>query len=503
MPSEGLAKEGVIYQGLEARPRNLLAKSLGSWRKLPSVPKRNLIWIVAIVAGGLVTLWVTRENPPQVSRIEPDEFDNVSETYRLIQEEYYRPARSEELRRGAVNGMVSVLDKFSSYVPADKLRAFESRMMGIGRGLGLRLIEEHGRIRVIGPLLNSPAHKAGIFAGDVILAIDGKKLAGLPLGVVKKMLHGPLGTSVKLTIERRHAPPKTFSLRRREFPLESVEGLYRDASGQWVHLVEPDRGLAYIRIKEFVHDTGRTFQELLRRLGSFSGLILDLRDNPGGMFPAGVEVANLFLDEGVIATSIGPNRIRQQYKAQPHGTLPEFPVVVLINADTASAAEIVAGALRLHGRAVLVGARTRGKGCVQSMFRLPGGLGQINLTTSELLIGKRQPIVRAPDSNVWGVSPHPGQEIDISPKQQEKLRRLRQQTGVLPPPKPPITTTARATTPKIVRPLHRKFLKLDPQFKRALQLLSRPREMEKILSRAATTRPAEELPDTRRAKGSQ
>jgi len=452
------------------------------------MPKRNLIWIVAIVAAGVVTVWVTRQYRPQVGHTEPGEFMPVLDTYRLIRERYCGPIDGDDLRRGAVGGMVSKLDEFSTYIPPGHVKAFARRMNGVGQGLGLRLESVQGVIRVIGPLVNSPAHRAGIISGDVIVAIDGQHVEGLALEQVEEMLRGQSGRKVEIIIERGKGRRRSISLTLGEFPLESVVGLYRDAGGRWVYLIEPQDALAYVRIKEFVPHTARRLRDILRRLGAVRGLILDLRDNPGGILTAAAEVANLFLREGVIATSVAPGRPPRRYEAHSDGTITEIPVVVLVDARTASAAEIVAGALRLHDRAVIVGTRTRGKGCVQSMLHLPNRLGQINLTTSELLIGTSEKIMRRPGSDLWGVDPHPGQEVTVSARRQEELRRLWIRAEVLMPAKSNRPTTTAASPAARDRPIYGEFKALDAALLRGLDLLAHPDQINKIFLRAAQQR---------------
>lgn len=206
------------------------------------------------------------------------------------------------------------------------------------------------------------------------------------------------------------------------------------------------------------------------------------------MLPEAVATADLLLREGVIVAFAGRNEPAKQYLAEPDGTFPEFPVVVLIDAGTASGAEIVAGALRLHDRAVLVGTRTRGKGAVQTMFRLADRLGQINLTTSQLLIGADQLISRMPGSDDWGVDPHDGLEVVIPAPRRRKLRQLRLRVEVLGPSVRTRPATRPATAATAAHPMYRKFMSLDSQLTRAIELLQEPAEIEEILRAAAETR---------------
>ncbi|MCK4275817.1 MAG: PDZ domain-containing protein, partial [Phycisphaerae bacterium] len=386
------------------------------------MPKRNIVWILAILAAAAVTLWVTRKDPP-LTGPQRQQFDPVIWTYRHIQDNYYRRVAESDLRRGAVRGMVEALDEFSSYVEPDQAEMIERRAMGRRRGMGLRVKMVNGRVQVIGPLFGSPAHRAGIFAPQRILAIDDVDLGNLTLAQVNDLLSGPVGTDVQLLIETPDAETRSVKLARSEFPLETVQGLSRDAKGRWIWMIEKTGRIAYVRIKEFVPDTGQFFQRAVRALEAPGGLVLDLRDNPGGLLPAAIEVANLFLRQGEIVTITSRGGKGQTYTASAEGTFPQtLRVVVLINAKTASAAEIVAGALSQRGRAVLVGTRSRGKGCVQTIYHLPGKLGSVNLTTSEYVLADGQRITRTPGSDTWGIDPHV--QVTHLPHLQEKLREL-------------------------------------------------------------------------------
>jgi len=459
------------------------------------MPKRNLIWIAAIIVAAAVVVWVTGRPPGPAGRAKPGEFDAVADAYCLIKDRYFKATDGAELRSGAVRGMVANLDEFSSYVPPDELEAFSHRIMGMDRGLGLRLESDAGRITVVGPLANSPAHKAGILGGDVLLAIDGRAIDGLSLARVERMLAGPLGREVKLTIQRRAGPRRTLTVTRAEFPIESVQGLSRDPAGKWVYMVRPDDGLVYVRVREFVNGTGARLRDVLTRLGSLRGVLLDLRANPGGMLPEAVASANIFLRRGVIATSVARGREPVKYCAVAAGTLGDFPMVVLIDGRTASAAEILAGALKLHDRAVLVGTRTRGKGYVQTMYRLPGRLGQINLTTSEFLIGRTVPVSRMPGSETWGVDPHPGMVVPLAGPVQAALKKLRIRAEVL--PSPPGEPSTRSSTQ--AGPIADELVRIDGQLAEALDLLAQPERVDEILRRAAAERARRQALTTRRA----
>ncbi len=445
------------------------------------MPKRNLVWIVAIIAAAVVTVWVTRSGP-RVSDPDQEQFRSVVWTYRKIKDSYYRRTRLDELRRGAVRGMVEALDEFSTYIPPDEVESFRSRMQGDQQGLGLHVEVVDGQAKVIGALFDSPAHRASLAADDRILAIDGKTVTGLTVRQLRQKLCGEIGTKVILTVLRAAGgAEQPVELTRSEFLLETVQGLCRDAAGSWDWLADDEAGIAYVRIKELATHTCDQFKQAFPQGASPRKLVLDLRDNPGGLLESVVAVADLFLRQGVIVETLSRKGRKRTYQAHADGTFrSDIPIVVLVNGRTASAGEILAGAIRCHHRAVLVGTRTRGKGCVQSMIPLPGDLGQINLTTKFFLLGSGRPISRLPGSDVWGVEPHV--EVTLSARQQERLRRLWKRAEVMPPRRP--TTLPEGRSGSFSRQLKQALLEHDDQLAWAISILNNPAQMRRILEKA-------------------
>lgn len=444
------------------------------------MPKRNLIWILAAVVVAAVVLWIAH-SPPHYGVPANRKFDAVVRTFELIQKNYYRRADEGELGRGAVRGMAEALDAFSTYVSPEDISEFQRRVAGNYRGLGLRWEVVEGRVMVIGPLPESPAHRAGVQAGDRILAVNDTLVAGLTPQEVGELLDARVEGKVQLELlSPGRVEPHTVELARGEFPVEAVQGLYRDESGKWVRLIGRKTRIAYLRITEFVSDTDERLRQVLRRLDSPRGLVLDLRDNPGGLPDSAVRVANIFLSEGVIVTMVTGKGDIRKYVAHDDGTYrPELPIVVLVNARSASGAEIVAGAMKAHYRAVLVGTRTRGKGCVQSMFELPGGLGQINLTTKEFFLSRSRPITRRPGSDSWGIDPH--RQITMPADFRRRWREFRRRVEVVPAPPRPATMPATAPATRPEERAEREIIDLDAQLAEALRLLARPREIRRIL----------------------
>ncbi|HUT59663.1 MAG TPA: S41 family peptidase [Phycisphaerae bacterium] len=452
------------------------------------MPKRNLIWIVAVVAASLVTLLVTRR-PPRIEDRVVVEFDPVTEAYRQIREHYLYPVDESELRLEAIASMVANLDEYSSYIPPDRAKAFAQRMKGVVRGLGLKVEVADGHVTVIGPLVNSPAQRAGPVRGDRILQIDGQDVAGLSQRQVERLLDAPKESTVRLLVRRPSGEIETLRCTRGTYRVESVLGLYRQSDGRWAHMIDPNAGIAYVRVREILPDTPEHLRGTFRQLNRIRVLVLDLRGDPGGDLPAAVELCDMLLPDGRIVTLTNRRGESEHRDAQSHGTISrEIHVVVLVNGKTASAAEIIAGSLAVHDRAVLVGRRTLGKGCIQSMIPLGGDLGQINLTTAEFFVEPNRPIQRRPDSNTWGVDPHV--EVGLPAATQSRLARLRVGAEVLPPSRPatrPATQPAgRDDDPAV------ELLRLDAQLRRAVALARTPRRIDDILRRAAAarTRPA-------------
>ncbi len=450
------------------------------------MPKRNLIWVLALLAVAALTAWLTRPAPAPNDPLWTH-FRSVAEAQRVIRENYLHAADEDRLRRGAVEGMVRSLDEFSTYVPPEQAEEFHRRIMGQESGPGLCVSVADGTARVEGVLPDSPACRAGIPAGTEILAIDGKPTAGLSEAQIEKLLQGRPETELKLSLRRPGGRKDVVTLARRKFPVEAVEGLWRDAAGHWVYQIEPGSRLAYFRIREFVRQTGDQFQNAYLHADEPTGVVLDLRGNPGGLLSSGAAVANLFLREGRIVTSVSRGGKKEVHDAHAAGTLPDTPVVVLVDADTASAAEIVAGALKEHGRAVVLGVRTRGKGYIQSVIPLGDDLGLINLTTSEFYLGESQtPITRRAGASRWGVDPH--ETVSIPAEVSDRLRALRDQARLLVLPETaPTTTTAAAADRQRLR-LVREMLSLDAQLNWAVQLLRKPEEMQRLLREAQLQR---------------
>lgn len=299
------------------------------------------------------------------------------EVLERVKQEYVDPVDDHRLMTAAIHGMVSSLDPNSQVLEGEDYQDIRITSSGEYSGVGLELSAEDDAIQVIAPIDGGSAAAAGIRAGDVIISIDGVPVTSASLDSVIRRMRGPDGSEVRLGIERENvAEPMEFRLKRGRIALRSV---------RW-QMAEPDIG--YARISQFSDNTAGDLEEavaaLLAKHGGkpLEGLVLDMRNNPGGVLDAAVAVADEFLDHGTIVTASGrTGESRFRMDATPGDELSGAPIVVLVNAGTASAAEIVAGALKDNHRAILVGRRTFGKGTVQTVIPLSGDRA-LKLTTS-------------------------------------------------------------------------------------------------------------------------
>jgi carboxyl-terminal processing protease len=334
-----------------------------------------LLGCLAGVMLAAATLWLSdrRDRPAELSA---SDARLLAEVLERIEVDYVDRTDNHELMSNAIRGMVGELDPHSSFMDADEFEDLRIATEGTYSGIGVEVTLESGVIVVIAPIDGSPAARAGIRAGDTILGIDGRAIENEGLAHAIASIRGEPGTVVKLRIGRESA----------ESPLDlEVERAIVSVHSVRHELLEP--GFGYLRISQFSETTGTDIGVALRELqrlagGRLRGLVLDLRNNPGGVLDAAVEVSDAFLDGGLIVSAEGRSRESRFRMEAAAGDLTQgTPIAVLVNEGSASAAEIVAGALRDNGRAKLLGQKTFGKGSVQTVMPLADGQA-LKLTTS-------------------------------------------------------------------------------------------------------------------------
>jgi len=303
-----------------------------------------------------------------------DSLRTFSQVYDVVEQNYAEPVSADKaIYNGAIPGMLRVLDPHSNFFDPKSYSLLKEEQRGKYYGVGMQVGPRNNKVIVIAPFVGTPAYRAGIHPGDIIIAVDGKPTDNMNTQDVAELLKGPKGTTVRITMLREGTPkPLEFTVVRDEIPRYSVDLHF---------MIRP--GIGYMHISGFQETTEHEVQEALDQMGDLKGLVLDLRQNPGGLLSEGVGVADKFLPKGaVIVSHHGRSSPEKVYRAAHGNGGKNYPIVVLVNRGTASAAEIVSGALQDHDRALIIGETTFGKGLVQTVYPLSENTG-LALTTAK------------------------------------------------------------------------------------------------------------------------
>lgn len=334
---------------------------------------RNSLFILILCPS----LLAAKEEPKtEIETLPLDELRTFSEIFAKIKSDYVETVDDKTLLENAVRGMLEGLDPHSTYLDGEAFKDLQEGTSGEFGGLGIEVGQEDGFIKVISPIDDTPAQRAGVQAGDLIIKLDDKPVKGMSLDESVKMMRGKVGTDLKLTILREtEEKPLTITITRDKITVKSVRS----------EMLEP--GFGYIRISNFQNhttdDTKKNLTDLIKKADNdLQGLIIDLRNNPGGLLTAAVGISDLFLDNGLIVYTEGRVKDSElKFNAKPDDELNGAPIMVLVNGGSASASEIVAGALQDHNRAVIIGEPTFGKGSVQTVLPM-NNESALKLTTA-------------------------------------------------------------------------------------------------------------------------
>ena len=337
-------------------------------------PRRRVGWTVGLVAAALLFGGLGRSLVSAVDRGTYENLEAFTSVLAIVQKNYVEETATQELIEGAIDGMLSALDPHSAYLTPDSYKELQVDTEGTFGGLGIEITIRDDVLTVVSPIEDTPAYRAGVQAGDRIIKIEDELTKDMSLIDAVKKMRGKKGTRVTISLRREGVP--------RLIDVSIVREVIQIRSVKWKMLED---GYAYIRITQFQDRTSGDLERTLRQLaqdhGPLRGMVLDLRNNPGGLLSQAVKVSDLFLDSGLIVYTEGRLENQQQkYFARPGGDT-ETPMVVLINNGSASASEILAGAVQDHGRGVLLGTKTFGKGSVQTILPVEGGAA-LRLTTA-------------------------------------------------------------------------------------------------------------------------
>jgi carboxyl-terminal processing protease len=331
--------------------------------------------LAVVTAAFLVAFGLPAASQNNTNSDTYDQLRLFGDVFEKVRADYVEEVTDQQLVENAINGMLAALDPHSSYMNAKSFDEMQVQTRGEFGGLGIEVTMENGLVKVVSPIDDTPAARAGIQPGDFIIELDGQPVMGLSLSEAVDKMRGPVDSEIKLTIQRGDKDPFDVSLTRAVVKIQSVRS----------HLEGND--IAYLRITSFSEQTDTGLEAQFKKLkdqagGKLAGIVLDLRNNPGGLLDQAVAVSDDFLDKGEIVSTRGRHaEDAQRYNARPGDIADGLPMVVLINGGSASASEIVAGALQDHHRAIMLGTKSFGKGSVQTIIPVPGH-GAIRLTTA-------------------------------------------------------------------------------------------------------------------------
>ena len=430
--------------------------------------REKITWI----ATGALLCFLALSVPGSIAQRDSDYrfVRTLVDVYRQVDTNYVEPVNDSKLQLASINGMLATLDPYTIYVPSDEREAFDNALDGNFKGVGIRLSQippQTGPIEVETPIDDSPAWKAGVLPGDIILKVNGDSVVGKALEDIVPKIQGPSGSKVTLTLKRDNAKTLDISMTREEFVVPMVKGFERNPDNTWSYWADQDKKIAYIRLTQFTPDIGQEITTICQNLlkDGMKGLVFDLRFNPGGRLEEAVQLVDLFVKKGVIVSVKGRNRPEQITNAKEEGTLPDFPMAVLVNEHSASASEVMAGSLKDNKRCVVVGARTYGKGSVQEVIPLDANAGELKMTVAYWYLPNGERVQRLKDAKTWGVEPD--YVVPMDDEQQAKLieSQIHSESMRVALTTPATTRSANGTTVPTTQPI-------DPQLDKALAVVS-------------------------------
>lgn len=426
----------------------------------------SVIIVMAVVMGVLIGKgWERTVHATETY----EELKTFSEVLTQIQKHYVEEAKVKELVQGAIRGMLSTLDPHSAYMTPEMYKEIQVETKGEFGGVGIQIGIKDNRLAVIAPIEGTPAQKAGIKSGDFIIKVNDETTKDLTLMEAVQKMRGPKGSKVNLTVQREGAPdPLQFTLIRDTIRIESVRSRVIETT------------IAYVRLTQFQEQSGKDLNKALKQFKEqkLTGMVLDLRNNPGGLLTAAVEVSEQFVAPGKLIVSIkGRDGKKDEYFSRAKDQLDDHPMIILVNEGSASASEIVAGAMQDWGRAVVVGTTSFGKGSVQTILPLGDGSG-LRLTTAKYYTPKGRSIQSTgitPDIVVKAQQVVAKTAEKDKDKDKEKDKEKDAEVKSVKPKETPPAVKPDEQAPKsngaLNEPLGEGSIEEDPQLQKAVELL--------------------------------
>lgn len=350
---------------------------------------------------------------------------------------YVEKPDQEKMILAAVRGMIDSLgDQHTTYFTKEELGFFDRDTMGTFSGIGAEVTIDPTlrRLKIITPLEDSPAWKSGVMAGDIVMSIDGEDTLDMKIDAAVKRLIGKAGTDVVISVRHESGDEEDITITRAVINVQSVRGLIRDDDQHWRYIIDEENEIGYVRLSQFSENTAADLRERIEDLEEegVRGLIIDLRFNGGGLLDSAVEISDMFLDKGKRIVSVkGRVMPEEVFDATDDQIAKDLHIVVLANEFSASASEILTGALHDNNRAKFIGTRTFGKGSVQQMRALPNDEGALKMTNAYYYLPNGEKIHRTPDSKQWGVNPGDGFFVAMNADQILEMHKLRRDREII------------------------------------------------------------------------
>jgi carboxyl-terminal processing protease len=421
------------------------------------MPWRRWVLVACLVSMAFPIAWSQAaeeeeedddKSPPAATTKEDQYFEMMrifADTFEQVERNYVKEIDRRKLIEAAIRGMVEELDPYSSYISPEDLPRFTVQIEQEFSGIGIQVAPDPRthRLMVVSPVPGTPAYRAGVRAGDIIMDINGKSAEKMTVDDAVKVLKGKTGDEVTVgVLHQGDSKVEHLTMQRAIIHVATVQGDTYKPDDSWNFMLDPEKKIGYVRLSGFGRSSAKEVKEALVELTAqgMKGLILDLRFNPGGLLHAATEIADLFLEEGLIVSTKGRNSEARTVVARKPGTFSGFPMAILVNRYSASASEVVSAALQDHKRAVVIGERTWGKGSVQNVVDLEHGKSALKLTTASYHRPSGKNIHRFPDAketDEWGVMPDEGFTVQFSNEEMAKYLEYRHKRDIITKEGPP------------------------------------------------------------------